>query len=211
MATLNLVDSKGKSKGTVEANDSVFGIEPNEHLLYLASVRQNSNARLGTAHSLTRSEVRGGGAKPWRQKGTGRARAGSIRSPLWKGGGVIFGPRNKANYNKGMNKKERSLALVSGLAAQVANTSVIESIETTGKTKELASLVSSLGFEREIVLVVVANDNATLVKRAAQNIVNVKAITTDHLNINDLLKATKVVITKDAQSALEERFGAVAA
>ena len=195
----------------------LFEGDVNEHLLYLASVLQESNARAGTAHTKTRREVRGGGRKPWKQKGTGRARAGSSTSPLWKGGGVIFGPRavntpKGVNWKKQMNKKEKVLALLSALRFAYQN-SALQTIKEVavkeGKSKEIVAQVASLGFvPADQVLFVIAADsaNGNLVTRAAANVVNVKVIDNNSLNVKDLLKADKIVIEDAALKAIEERF-----
>jgi len=215
MATITLLDKKGKksSKGQ-EISDALFGLEINEHLLYLAKVRQESNARAGTAHSKTRMEVRGGGTKPWKQKGTGRARAGSRTSPIWRGGGVIFGPRNTVNWTKGMNKKESARAIVSALLLlqKKSRLTAIEDLAIAdGKTKEIASLVEASGFAgQEVVFVVeTANENTTLLKRAAKNLIKTKVLHVNELNVIDLLKADQVIVSSKAISQIEERFADV--
>lgn len=209
MAKLKLVDNKGKAAGDVTVSDGVFAVTPNEHLLYLARVRQEANARNSIANTKTRSEVRGGGAKPWKQKGTGRARAGSIRSPLWAGGGVIHGPSPEVNWTKGMNKKERRAALRSALSLQFANSCAIKDFGIKeGKTKEFASLVAGLGLEKETALFVVdsADKNYELVKRSASNMPTVKVVNENEINVKDLLKATKVVIAESAAKAIDVRL-----
>ncbi len=214
MANIALFDTKGKKSTKNQAvSDEVFGQEPNKHLLYLAKVRQEANARAGTAHSKTRPEVRGGGAKPWKQKGTGRARAGTIRSPLWRGGGVIFGPRNNVNWTKGMNKKESALALVSALslANQQGKISAIEEFTLEqAKTKEVAALIESAGFCGQNVLLIVEAGSAQLdlLKRASRNLVRAKTISTDELNVKDLLKANQIIVSAKALSDIENRFSA---
>lgn len=212
MATLELVDKKGKASGNLEVADAVFAIEPNDHLIYLATIRQLANARRGTAHTLTRSEVRGGGAKPWRQKGTGRARAGSSRSPLWAGGGIIHGPRKNVNWTKGMNKKERAKALISVLSKRKADTIAIKDLEVKeGKTKELSTLLKAMGLDTTVTLLVVnsAEANLDLIKRAGANLVHLRIITEKELNAKDLLKAKKIIITEAAAKTIENRFTAV--
>jgi large subunit ribosomal protein L4 len=210
MAKLTLLTKTGqKSSKEQSISDVVFGQEVNQHLLYLAKVRQESNARGGNAHSKTRPEVRGGGAKPWKQKGTGRARAGSSNSPLWRGGGVIFGPRNYVNWTKGMNRKESALALVSALslAARQERLQAIETIEVT-RTSELAKLVNESGNAGKKVLFVIENNNPnhTNLSQAARNLVKSKLISVAELNIKDLLKAENIIISSKAIEQIEERF-----
>lgn len=206
MAKLEKVDSKAKSQGQINVSDEIFGAEPNDHLLYLAVVRQNANARRGTAHTKTRMEVRGGGRKPWRQKGTGRARAGSIRSPLFAGGGIIHGPRKNVNWTKGMNKKERKLALASAFSAQKENLVVASDLGVKeGKTREFASFVDALAVGALVLVIVDAeNANLELLRRAASNLVNLKLITSKELNVVDILKAQKIVILEPAVKEIEE-------
>ena len=215
MSSITLFDKKGKkSSKNQDINSDLFGLEANEHLLYLASVRQEANARAGTAHTKIRCEVRGGGAKPWRQKGTGRARAGSSRSPLWRGGGVIFGPRNNVNWTKGMNAKESQRAIVSALNLLVKENR-LAAIETLSleeaKTKEIAAIKKQAGLENANVVFVVESENSeiTLLKRAVKNLINTKVLTTNELNVKDLLKADQVIIASAAFTELEERFSAV--
>lgn len=215
MPNAQLFDKKGKSKGQVDLAENIFGLEPNDHLLYLATVRQEANARGGNAHTKTRTEVRGGGAKPWRQKGTGRARAGSIRSPLWVGGGIMHGPRNNVNWTKGMNKKERKLALCSALSDALKSEKlfVVEEIGVSqGKTSEFASLIKDLKCAEDTTLFVVdaANESLDLIDRSSRNIPSVKVVTEHELSVKDLLKAKKIFFTQSSVKAVENRFnGAV--
>lgn len=215
MATITLLDKQGKKSSKEQSiNDALFGLEPNQHLLYLAKLRQESNARAGTAHSKTRTEVRGGGAKPWKQKGTGRARAGSRTSPIWRGGGVIFGPRNNVNWTKGMNKKESARAIVSALnlKQQAGALVAIETLASAeGKTKELAQLIATSGFAGQQVVFVVesSSEELTKLKRAARNLVGATVLETNELNVKDLLKADQVVVSTKALEEIEERFADV--
>jgi large subunit ribosomal protein L4 len=215
MSNIVVFDKKGKKTSKKQdVNAELFGLEVNEHLLYLAKVRQESNARAGTAHTKTRMEVRGGGAKPWRQKGTGRARAGSSRSPLWRGGGVIFGPRNNVNWTKGMNAKETQRALVSALNFLNADgrLSAIEELAINeAKTKEIANILKTAELEGKNVVFVVESENTqtAILKRASKNLVDTKVITTAELNVKDLLKADQVIMTSACFAELEERFSAV--
>jgi large subunit ribosomal protein L4 len=215
MSNIVIFDKKGKrTSKNQDLNDDLFGLEVNQHLLYLAKIRQESNARAGSAHTKTRMEVRGGGAKPWRQKGTGRARAGSSRSPLWKGGGVIFGPRNTVNWTKGMNSKESQRALLSAINLLKADgrLAAIESLNIEeAKTKEIASIIKTAELVGQNVVFVVekANSQINLLKRAASNLVDVKVLTTDELNVKDLLKADQVIITSASFAEIEERFSSI--
>ncbi len=213
MIALELIDIKGKKKGQVEAA-AVFSGEPNTHLIYLAEVLQLANARQGSAHAKTRREVRGGGAKPWKQKGTGRARAGSSTSPLWKGGGVMHGPRASGtfkgrNWTKNMNNKEKILALASAisLGMQENKVSVIEELSTSGKTKEFATTVTAIGAGALVLFIAASSDkNIATTRRAARNIRNVKLITEQELNVHDLLKAHKIIFTQAALEAAQARI-----
>jgi large subunit ribosomal protein L4 len=212
---LELFDKKGKkSSKSADVPAGLFSENPNNHLLYLATIRQDANARAGSAHTKVKSEVRGGGAKPWRQKGTGRARAGSIRSPLWRGGGVMHGPRNQTNWTKNMNRKESALSIISALSsAKKANKiSVIEEFAIKdGKTKELAALIKTLGLSSKSVLLIEspANPNIELVVRAAANIPNLKLICSETLNVKDILKASSIIITEAALKEIATRFEAL--
>lgn len=211
MANITLFDKKGTKSGSQSINDALFGLEPNEHILYLAKVRQEANARRGTAHTKTRCEVRGGGAKPWRQKGTGRARAGTIRSPLWRGGGVTHGPRNNVNWTKGMNNKESILALASALqlANQQGRLSAIQDLSVaSAKTKDFAGLISAAELDGKRVVFVVEADNKDIdtLKRVSRNIPDVKVISSQELNVLDLLKADQVVATVKAFADFDNRF-----
>lgn len=215
MSNISIFDKKGKKTSkNQDVNSDLFGLEVNEHLLYLAKIRQESNARAGTAHTKTRMEVRGGGAKPWKQKGTGRARAGSSRSPLWAGGGVIFGPRNNVNWTKGMNTKESQRALLSAINLVNADgrLAAIESLNLEeAKTKEIASILKTAELDGKNVVFVVekANSQVNLLKRASSNLVDVKVLTTDELNVKDLLKADQVLMTSASFVELEERFSSI--
>ena len=211
MSNVTLLDSTGKQAGSQELNSDLFGQEPNSHILYLAKVRQEANARRGTAHTKTRPEVRGGGAKPWRQKGTGRARAGSIRSPLWRGGGVTHGPRNNVNWTKGMNQKESVLALASALqlACQQGRFSVIQELKIAEpKTKLMAEILKNAGLESKKVLIIVDSANADLemLKRVSANIPNIKLISSSEINVLDMLKADLILATQKALADFDNRF-----
>ncbi len=214
MAELALLDKTGKTQSKTTL-PSLFDAEPNTHLLYLAEILQLSNARQGSAHSKTRREVRGGGAKPWKQKGTGRARAGSRTSPLWKGGGVMHGPRASGsfkgrNWLKSMNSKEKILALVSAinLAIREERASVIEDLQiSSAKTKDLAAIASNISPNGQLILFIVSSQDPCLEanRRAAANLMNVKLISELELNVHDLLKARHLVFTQAAIEATQAR------
>jgi len=212
MSSIKLLDKNGKeSKNSADFDSSLLSVEPNKHLIYLAAVMQEANQRSAKAKCKTRSEVRGGGAKPWRQKGTGRARAGSSNSPLWRGGGVMFGPTGKENYTKKLTKKASKKAVLSALLQTVnaGNLVAIESFDVKeGKTKEVTQLLANLSLNNLSVLIVVENaaNNLELLKRASRNIANVRLINADRLNVLDILKADKVLITNKALKEAEERF-----
>lgn len=205
---IDLYASDGTKKGSVDLPKDIFEIEVNEGLIHEALIRQQANARIDTAFSKTRAEVRGGGKKPWRQKGTGRARQGTIRAGQWTGGGVIFGPRGNRNYEKQMPKKMRRKALLSALSAKAAAKSIIalESFESKEpKTKLLADLLKKMESDRRV-LIVEANRNYVL-EKSARNIPGVKTLFAQYLNIEDLLRADRVIFLQDAVAKTEEIFG----
>ena len=203
--TVKLYDFSGNVAGDRPLADGIFAIEPNTHVMHLHFVRQMANGRQGTHSTLTRSEVSGGGKKPWKQKGTGRARSGSSRSPLWRHGGVIFGPKPHNNYTKAMPRKMRRLALRSALSAR--------SIDLIGLTEwklEAPSTKTVAGFLKKIgatgkVLIVLEGQN-DVVTRSARNIEGVKLILADNLNVKDLLNCDKIVVTPAALQRIEEVF-----
>jgi large subunit ribosomal protein L4 len=209
MTSAQLVDLKGKKLGEVTLDDSVFGGEPNTHVLHTALMRQLANARAGTASTKTRSEVRGGGRKPWRQKGTGRARAGSIRSPLWEGGGVIFGPKPR-DYTVSMPKKMRQLAVRSALAARVNDFVVVKDFAELKepKTKLMAAVLKDLQlFGRKVLLVMDFNcSHCQLVERAARNIAGLKVLNLNNLNVKDLLDCDSILTTERTLEEINNRF-----
>jgi large subunit ribosomal protein L4 len=214
MADLNLYDKSGTKSGTAKLADLFRVYEPNNHLIYLASVLQDANARAGSAHTKTRCEVRGGGAKPWRQKGTGRARAGSSRSPLWRGGGVTHGPRNNVNWTKGMNKKEKLRSLLSAFVQSIKldKVSVVKDFSVKdGKTKELVSQLESMSFYGKKLLLIAdaSNSDFILLKRASSNIRDLKLISSESLNVNDMLIASKILVSESAMKQIEERFSGI--
>lgn len=209
MTSAQVLDLKGKKLSELELADAVFGINPNVGLMHTALVRQLANARIGSANTKTRSEVRGGGRKPWRQKGTGRARAGSIRSPLWAGGGVTFGPKPR-DYSMSLPKKMRVLALKSALASRKQDIVVVQDFESLkeAKTKVFAQALKDLGLAEKKVLVVLdyANETSTKVALAARNIAGVKVIHMNNLNVKDLLDCGAVLTSTSTLSAIETRF-----
>lgn len=204
---LDLYTQSGEKKGTVDANKKLFEAPVNEELMRLGLLRQLSNARLGNAHTKKRGEVRGGGKKPWRQKGTGRARFGSSRNPIWRGGGVAFGPTNDSNYEKQLPKKARRAALFSGLSQKAAEKAVfaLDKFEVKApKTKEFAAMLKKLPVERS--LLVVLSEKDLNLENSAKNLPNVKIILVNYLNLHDLLKYEKVMFMEPALKKAEELF-----
>ena len=200
---LNLSLEKVKD---IKLNDNVWGIEPNDPVLHNSLVLAQANARQSSASTKTRDEVRGGGRKPWRQKGTGNARQGSIRAPQWRGGGIVFGPTPNKNYKKKQNKKERRLALLSALSYKAMDKEliVLENLSfESNKTKEMVNLLNGLNILNNKVLVVVAEleENVCL---AARNLANVKVVTFNEVNTYDTVNADNMIITHDALQKLEE-------
>ena len=184
--------------------------ETASHVVHRALVRQLNNARQGTANTKTRSEVRGGGRKPWRQKGTGRARAGSTRSPLWRGGGVIFGPKPR-DFNLDMNRKERRLALRTAFAGRIDDLIVVEEFETQlarPKTKELLAALARWGIDAESKILLIVAERIDNIYLSARNIENVKLLVANQLNVFDLLHADKVIVTASALEKIQEVYSA---
>lgn len=200
----NIVDLKGKKVSDITLNEKVWGITPNDAVLYDAITLAQSSQRQGTANTKTRSDVSGGGRKPWRQKGTGHARQGSTRAPHWYHGGVVFGPHPRS-YGKKMNKKERVLALKSALSYKVLDEALIvvdEFALDTNKTKDMIKVLGDLKVSKNILIVVKElSDNLIL---ASRNIPKVELLTSDEINTLDVIAADYLVITKDAVEALEE-------
>lgn len=206
MPKVPLYDMSGAQIGEVELNDSIFGIEPNEAVLYDFVKMQMANKRVGTASVKTRAEVSGGGRKPFRQKGTGRARAGSIRSPLWRGGGIVFGPQPR-DYSYRLPRKVRRLALKSALSSKFKNDSIIVVDALTfeaPKTKLMVETLQKLNVGKKA-LVVTADGDQNVVK-SARNIPGVKPLRADFVNVYDLLHYDTLLITKDAVARLEEVY-----
>ena len=205
MANVTVYNMEGNEVGTMELNDAVFGVEINEHLVHLAVVRQLANNRQGTQKAKTRSEVSGGGRKPWRQKGTGHARQGSIRAPQWTGGGVVFAPVPR-DYEVKMNKKERRAALKSALTSKVQKNKlvVVDSLALAEvKTKEMQKVLTNLKADKA--LVVTADDDQKVVL-SARNIADVQTATVNTINVYDVMKHNTVVVTKDAVTSIEEVY-----
>jgi large subunit ribosomal protein L4 len=205
MANVAVYNIEGKEVCTMELNDAVFGVEVNEHLVHMAVVNQLANKRQGTQKAKTRSEVSGGGRKPWRQKGTGHARQGSTRSPQWTGGGVVFAPTPR-DYSFKMNKKEKRAALKSALTAKVEENKfiVIDEIALSEiKTKSIANMLKGLDVSKALVVLEDGNVNAEI---SARNIADVKTAKTNTINVFDVLKYNTVVATKAAVQAIEEVY-----
>ena len=205
MANVTVYNMEGNEVGTMELNDAVFGVEINEHLVHLAVVRQLANNRQGTQKAKTRSEVSGGGRKPWRQKGTGHARQGSIRAPQWTGGGVVFAPVPR-DYEVKMNKKESRAALKSALTSKVQENKlvVVDSLALAeAKTKEMQKVLTNLKADKA--LVVTADDDQKVVL-SARNIADVQTATVNTINVYDVMKHNTVVVTKDAVASIEEVY-----
>ncbi len=205
MANVSVYNIEGKEVGTIELNDAVFGVEINEHLVHMAVVSQLANKRQGTQSAKTRSEVSGGGRKPWRQKGTGHARQGSTRAPQWKGGGVVFAPKPR-DYSFKLNKKESRIALLSALTSRVNEKKFIvvdELAFDTPKTKNFAAVMDNLKLNKA--LVVLADDNKNVIL-SARNIPTVKTASTNTINVYDILKYDTMVVTKAAALGIQEVY-----
>ncbi|MCC8046492.1 MAG: 50S ribosomal protein L4 [Clostridiales bacterium] len=205
MANVSVYNMEGSEVGQMELNDAVFGVEVNEHLVHLAVVSLLAGGRQGTQKAKTRSEVSGGGKKPWRQKGTGHARQGSIRAPQWKGGGVVFAPVPR-EYTVKMNKKERRLALKSALTSRVQENKLIVLDElkmSEIKTKNMKAVLDALKVDKALIIL---NENDKNVVLSARNIADVKTALTNTINVYDILKYDTVVVTKAAVETIEEVY-----
>ena len=205
MANVKVYNIEGKEVGTIDLSDAVFGVEVNEHLLHMAVVQQLANKRQGTQKAKTRSEVSGGGRKPWRQKGTGHARQGSTRAPQWTGGGVVFAPTPR-DYSFKLNKKEKRAALKSALTSRVLENKFIVVDEMNFgeiKTKNFQNMLNNLSVAKALVVVEEGNANAVL---SARNIADVKTAGTNTINVYDILKYNTVIATKAAVEAIEEVY-----
>ncbi|MCM3598878.1 50S ribosomal protein L4 [Metabacillus idriensis] len=204
MPKVALLNQSGSNVGEIELNDSVFGIEPNQHVLFEAVIMQRASLRQGNHKVKGRSEVRGGGRKPWRQKGTGRARQGSIRSPQWRGGGIVFGPTPRS-YSYKLPKKVRRLAIKSALSSKVQENNVLvleDLLMNAPKTKEMTSILTGLSIAKKA-LIVTADVNET-VELSARNIPGITVLTANSINVLDVLNHEKLVITKAAVQKVEE-------
>jgi large subunit ribosomal protein L4 len=204
MPKVALLNQTGSNVGEIELNDSVFGIEPNQHVLFEAVIMQRASLRQGTHKVKNRSEVAGGGRKPWRQKGTGRARQGSIRSPQWRGGGVVFGPTPRS-YSYKLPKKVRRLAIKSALSSKVIDNSIVvleDLAFNAPKTKEMTSVLKGLSVEKKALIVTAdINENVAL---SARNIPGVTVVTANGVNVLDVLNHEKLIMTKAAVQKVEE-------
>ena len=205
MANVSVYNIEGKEVGTIDLSDAVFGVEVNEHLVHMAVVNQVANNRQGTQKATTRSEVSGGGRKPWRQKGTGHARQGSTRAPQWTGGGVVFAPVPR-DYSFKMNKKEKRAALKSALTSKVEEKKfiVVDEIKFDEvKTKNMANMLKNLDVSKALVVLEDGNTNAEI---SARNIADVKTAKTNTINVYDILKYNTVIATKAAVASIEEVY-----
>lgn len=205
MATVSVYNMEGNEVGTIDLNDAVFGVEVNEHLVHMAVVAQLANKRQGTQKAKTRSEVSGGGRKPWRQKGTGHARQGSTRAPQWTGGGVVFAPVPR-DYSFKMNKKEKKAALKSVLTSKVQESKIVVLDELKMdaiKTKDFAKVMSNLKVDNALVVTAAMDTNVIM---SAKNIPGVATSVASDINVYDVLNHTTLVVTKDAVASIEEVF-----
>ena len=205
MANVSVYNIEGKEVGSIELNDAVFGVEINEHLVHMAVVNQLANNRQGTQSAKTRSEVSGGGRKPWRQKGTGHARQGSTRAPQWTGGGIVFAPKPR-DYSFKMNKKEKRIALLSALTSKVADNKIVVLDEfklDEIKTKKFAEVMNNLKVSKALVVLEGENKNVVL---SGRNIPTVKVSATNEINTYDVLKYDTLVVTKAAVEKLQEVY-----
>ena len=205
MANVSVYNIEGKEVGTIDLNDAVFGVEVNEHLVHMAVVSQLANKRQGTQKAKTRSEVSGGGRKPWRQKGTGHARQGSTRAPQWTGGGVVFAPTPR-DYSFKLNKKERRVALKSALTSRVEEKKFIVVDELNFdeiKTKKFQAVLNNLNVNKALVVLEDGNKNVEI---SAKNIPDVKTARTNTINVYDILKYNTVIATKAVVAAIEEVY-----
>ena len=205
MANISVFNIEGKEGGSIELNDAVFGVNVNEHLVHMAVVAQLANKRQGTQKAKTRSEVSGGGRKPWKQKGTGHARQGSTRSPQWKGGGVVFAPTPR-DYTINLNKKEKRIALKSALTSRVLENKFIvvdDFAMSEIKTKKMQQTLNNLNVKKALVVCAENEKNTVL---SVRNIYGVKAASPKTINVYDILKYNTVVASKDAVKTIEEVY-----
>ena len=206
MANVSVYNMEGKEVGKIDLSDAIFGVEVNEHLVHMAVLQQLADKRQGTQKAKTRSEVSGGGRKPWRQKGTGHARQGSIRAPQWKGGGVVFAPVPR-DYSFKMNKKEKRAALKSALTdkAQAGNLIVVDELKFDEiKTKKFAQVMTNLKATRKALVVLADNDQNVVL--SVRNLAEANTTLTNTLNVYDIVNARTLVLTKDAVAKIEEVY-----
>lgn len=205
MAKVNVIDEEGKQAGTVELPDSVFFIEPNMHVMHRSVKAQRNSWRQGTANTRTRSQVSGGGKKPWRQKGTGRARQGTIRAPQWRGGGVVFGPHTRS-YSEKVNSKEIKLAMKSALSAKMADEAVVVIKPLSfdkPSTKKAAEVIAALGLENKRITVIVTNEDVNTYL-SMRNLANVEVLPVNNINTYDLIDNKTLVIQQDCLDYIEK-------
>lgn len=205
MANVTVYNIEGKEVGKLELNDAVFGVEINDHLVHMAVVQQLANKRQGTQSAKTRSEVSGGGRKPWRQKGTGHARQGSTRAPQWKGGGIVFAPKPR-DYSFKMNKKEKALAIKSALTSRVNEQKLVVLDQLTFdeiKTKQMKAVLDNFKLDKALIMLDKKDENVIL---SARNLPKVRTVLTNSINVYDILKYDTLVLTKDAVAQLEEVY-----
>lgn len=209
MPNVSVYNQTGSQVGTIALSDAIFAVKPDQAIIHEAMVAQRANARRAIANTKTRGEVRGGGKKPWKQKGTGRARQGSIRSPQWVGGGITFGPTSERNFSLKINKKVKRKALFMALSDKVLSQKfmVLESMDTSSaKTKQAASVIAKLPIDRNVLLVV--SCASTVLMRMVRNLPNVKLVSANSVNLIDVLTYRSVVFLKDAVPAFEGLYRA---
>ncbi|MCD8201669.1 MAG: 50S ribosomal protein L4 [Clostridia bacterium] len=207
MPSVKVYRMDGTESGTIDLSEKVFGVEYNEALIHQAVVTRLANERQGTKGTLTRSEVRGGGRKPWRQKGTGRARQGSIRAPQWTKGGVVFAPKSR-DYSKDMNKKAKRGALLSALSKKVSDGQLLvveEFAVENGKTKEMVAFKNALGLDKKALLVMDNNDEKVIL--ATRNIKSLQTLPVQQISTYEVVSSDKVILTREAVKMLEEVYG----
>jgi large subunit ribosomal protein L4 len=207
MLKIKIYNMEGKAVGERELAPELFSVKANEGLVHLAAETQMANVRVASAHTKTRGEVRGGGKKPWKQKGTGRARHGSTRSPIWVGGGITFGPRSDRNFSKKLNKKSKKTAVAMLLSDKAKNDGLVALDDLKledGKTKKMAAMLKKLPVGRHVLMILAASDKMAV--RASRNLQNLKTVTTNDLNVLDLLKADTVVAPVAALDRLEKGY-----
>ncbi|OCN03487.1 50S ribosomal protein L4 [Erysipelotrichaceae bacterium MTC7] len=209
MAQVNVINQKGDKVKDITLNDAIFGIEPNQQVIFDAIVMQQASKRQGTADTKNRTEVRGGGRKPWRQKGTGRARQGSIRSPQWRGGGIVFGPTPRS-YKYNLNKKVRRLALKSVLSEKAIEKEIIvvDKFELAApKTKDFKEIITNIGAGRKTLFVVDSEEDYENAFLSLRNIDSMSMLLADGINVYDIVNANKLVFTEAAMKKVEEVLG----